>query len=446
MGKKSTQIALLLAAIIQVAGIVPVWAEPLSLSFQEAWELAQKGNAQIQSAQIGLEKAEAQIGEAWSAALPNLTASAYYQRNFIIQEIPVELPEEMGGPQKFKFQQENLTTGSVTLTQPLYAAGRVGLALQIAKLYHQNAEAQIAVSRAQTKMDVTRLYFGAALAQEWEKVAAQTYAQMQDHLKQVEAMNREGLVSEYDLIRSRVQVSNFYPQVVNSQSAKKTAFEALNIVLGLPKNQELELTDGLAAFNPETPGQGNLYDLAMQGRGEIRQLGLQAGMLRKLKTIEAHGVWWPNLALVGGYSVQAQEPDFDFNEYYWSENLYAGLSLTIPLFDGFKASHRVQQVKADLKLLGLQREQLEKVINLEIIQAKSRHEEAQKNVEAQVKGVELARKGLQIAETRYANGLATQLEVMDAQVALNQAQMNELNARYELITASAELQKAIGRE
>jgi outer membrane protein TolC len=49
-------------------------------------------------------------------------------------------------------------------------------------------------------------------------------------------------------------------------------------------------------------------------------------------------------------------------------------------------------------------------------------------------------------ETRYANGLTTQLEVMDAQVALNQAQMNELNACYQLITAVAELQKAIGRE
>ena len=390
-----------------------------------------------------MEKAEAQIGEAYSGALPNVTASAYYQRNFVI---PQQLIEFMDTSFYAQFVDENLLTGQITLTQPLYAAGRVGLALQIAKLYQQNAEEQIAVSRAQTKVDVTRLYFGSVLAREWEAVAAQTYAQMQDHLKQVEAMNREGLVSEYDLIRSRVQVSNFYPQVVNSQSAKKTTFEALNIVLGLPKNQELELTDGLAAFNPDVPGEDDLYALAMQGRGEIRQLGLQEGILRKLKTIEAHGVWWPNLALVGGYSVQAQEPDFEFDDYYWSENLYAGLSLSIPLFDGFKASHRVQQVKADMKILGLQREQLEKAINLEIIQAKSKLEEAQKNVEAQVEGVGLARKGLQIAETRYTNGLATQLEVMDAQVALNQAQMNELNARYELITASAELQKAIGRE
>lgn len=418
-------------------------AGPLSLSFQEAWELAQKGNAQIQSAQVQLEKAEAQIGEAWSGALPSLTAVGYYQRNFVIPEMVAEFG---GQTMRIRLTQENLLNGAIELTQPLYAAGRVGLALQIAKLYHQNAEEQIAVSRAQTKVDVTRLYFGSVLAQEWEKVAAQTYAQMQDHLKQVEAMNREGLVSEYDLIRSRVQVSNFYPQVVNSQSAMKTASEALNIVLGLPKNQELELTDGLATFNPDVPGEDDLYGLAMQGRGEIRQLGLQDGMLRKLKTIEAHGVWWPNLALVGGYSLQAQEPDFDLNNYYWSENLYGGLALTIPLFDGFKASHRVQQVKADMKMLGLQREQLEKAINLEIIQAKSKLDEAQKNVEAQVEGVDLARKGLQIAETRYANGLATQLEVMDAQVALNQAQMNELNARYELITANAELQKAIGRE
>ncbi|HDH57793.1 MAG TPA: TolC family protein, partial [Bacteroidetes bacterium] len=80
-----------------------------------------------------------------------------------------------------------------------------------------------------------------------------------------------------------------------------------------------------------------------------------------------------------------------------------------------------------------------------IIQAKSRLREAMKNVKAQQEGVQLARKGLEIAEVRYENGLATQLEVLDAQVALNQANTNELSAYYDAITAKADLEKAMGK-
>jgi len=169
-------------------------------------------------------------------------------------------------------------------------------------------------------------------------------------------------------------------------------------------------------------------------------------MLRKLLKIEKHGIYWPNLFLVGGYSASAQEPDYQWEDYYWMEGLYAGLSLSIPLFDGFKAKHRVQQVQVDIKTLQLQKELFTRAINLELIQAQSKMEEASKNVQAQMEGRQLAQKGLSIAEVRYESGLATQLEVMDAQIALNQARTNELTARFEAITARAELDKVLGRE
>ncbi|MFH1861225.1 MAG: TolC family protein, partial [bacterium] len=165
----------------------------------------------------------------------------------------------------------------------------------------------------------------------------------------------------------------------------------------------------------------------------------------KLLVIEKHGVWWPNVSLFGGYSRSAQEQNFEFQDYYWIENLYAGVSLNVPLFDGFRSKYRAQEVTTDIKRVRLQREQLVRGINLEIIQAQNKLNEALKNVRAQEEGVALARKGLEISEVRYQNGLATQLEVMDAQVALNQAKTNELSARYDAVSAYAELEKAMGR-
>jgi outer membrane protein TolC len=246
------------------------------------------------------------------------------------------------------------------------------------------------------------------------------------------------------LIRSRVQVSNFYPQVINAQTARKVALEALAIALDLPKNQEITLTDELRQYPLESLEFDDPLGMALQNRSELKQLDFQQEMLQKLRKIERHGVWWPNIFLVGGYSLSAQEPDFNLDDYYWIESLYGGISISIPLFDGLRASHRAQQAEVDLKLLDLQKDQLIRGINLEIIQAQDKLDQALKNVKAQKEGRELAGKGLSIAEVRYQNGLATHLEVLDAQVALNQAETNELSAYYDAIVARAEFEKAIG--
>jgi len=435
--------------VVLIAVIVPLicQAQPLKLSFQDAWEMAQSENAAMQQADLNIDRANAQIGEAYSAAMPTLTVSGYYQRNFVIPEMVTEMPEEFGGgTMSFKFEKENLFNGKIELAQPIYVAGKVGMALKIAQLYRQVSEEQLSQTRTETKLLITQLYFGASVAHEWENVVQESYNQMAAHLEKVEDMNQEGIVSEYDLIRSRVQVSNFYPQVIGAATTRKVAFEALAIALNLPRNQEIVLTDNLLDFPLQPSEVENPFEIALQNRPELRQLDLQERMLGTLLKIEKHGIYWPNLFLVGGYTASAQEPDFDYDDYYWMESLYARLSLSIPLFDGFKAHHRAQQVRVDLKTANLQRDQLQRGINLELIQAESRLAEALKNVSAQEEGRELAQKGYSIAEVRYENGLATQLELMDAQVALNQARNNLLSARYDAITAKAALDKAIGRD
>lgn len=418
---------------------------PLRLTYAQALELADRDNPQIQTALVNVEKARAQVGEAWSAALPSLSASGLYTRNFVVPEVLVTIPGQE--TVKFQFQQANVWAGQIQLSQTLYSAGRVGLGLQIARLFRENAQEGVRLSRSQVKLLVTQLYFGAVLAQQGRSIAQQTYQQILDHLRVVQLRQSVGLVSEYDLIRSQVQASNFYPQVLASETNRTVAFQTLAIALGLPRGREIELADNMSAYvPPRLPSESDYYIIAVQRRPELRQLDLQTHIQQKLITVEKHGVWWPILALGGGYTVNAQASDFHFGEYYWSRNLFANLALSIPLFDSFKARYRAQQVRADLKNLLIQRDQLEKNVNLEIIQARDRFVQAQKNVAAQEEGVRLAQKGLDIANTQYASGVTTQLGVMDAQIALNQAQMNLLSAHYDLIVTQAQLEKALGGE
>ncbi|MBC8205245.1 TolC family protein [bacterium] len=442
--KKITKTTFAVLASLFIFSTVSSASPPMRLSLSQALEIAKSENPQVRQARIAVSKAEAQIGEAYASALPSVSVSGLYQRNIILQEMLVEIPGS--GSQIFKFQQDNFFNSQIELSQPLYAAGKLGKALQIAKLYRKVSEEQVISTWAEVKLLVTQLYFGAVLAQEWEKTAEETYRQMEAHQRKVEDMYEQGMVSEYDLIRGQVQVTNFYPQVINSQNASKISVERLIIVLGLPKDQQIDLTDDIFEYDVEEYKIDNYFSLAAANRSEIKQLDLQADIFKKLLTIEQHGIRWPNIFLIGGYSYQAQEPDLDVGDYFWMKNLYAGVSLSIPLFDGFRAKHRADQVRADMVLLELNRETLLKNINLEIIEARDKLREALKNINAQVEGVKLAKKGLNIAEVQYENGLATQLEVMDAQIALNQARMNELYARFDAVTARAELEKALAVE
>ena len=72
--------------VILLAITSPLQAQPVTLSFQQAWDMAQSQNPQMRLAMLSTEKADAQIGEAYASAMPILTGSLYYQRNFIIPE------------------------------------------------------------------------------------------------------------------------------------------------------------------------------------------------------------------------------------------------------------------------------------------------------------------------------------------------------------------------
>jgi outer membrane protein TolC len=167
-------------------------------------------------------------------------------------------------------------------------------------------------------------------------------------------------------------------------------------------------------------------------------------MLKSVLKVEKRNQYWPSFYLSVNYQQQAQENNFEFDKYFWGEGLSAGISVVIPLFDGFKTHSRVQMAKVELKKFELTRGQVEDGIRMEVKTSAWKLNEAWDKLQASRKSVEQAEKGYAIAEVRYQNGISTQVELLDARLAETQAKISELSARYDLIVAKASLERAKG--
>ena len=130
----------------------------------------------------------------------------------------------------------------------------------------------------------------------------------------------------------------------------------------------------------------------------------------------------------------------------WNRSSNVMVTLNWTIFDGFATRGKVRQAKVDLHQSRLDNSQLRNTIRLEVRDALGNVSEASQRVAALGETVDQARRGVNIAEVRYRNGVGTQLEVLDAQVALTQARVNRITAIHDLAVAVAELRRAVGRE
>jgi outer membrane protein TolC len=121
-----------------------------------------------------------------------------------------------------------------------------------------------------------------------------------------------------------------------------------------------------------------------------------------------------------------------------------GVGLSVPVFDGFRTRGQVQQARADLRKAEFELQRAQKSITLDIIKAVQDLEGLQREYEAQVATVDLAEDAYAIAETRFENGLSTQAELNDTELALDLARTSHAETLYRYNVALANYERALG--
>lgn len=464
----------LLGAPRPLQGVQAPQVDTLQLSLEEAVVRALRDSEEIAAARAALSQADAQVTQATAGALPQINSSLTYNRAIktIFDEakgpppvsdtlIPPAFdlnkpPEErfdllsellaqdfigalFGG---LPFGRKNTYIATFTLAQPLYVGGKVGAALRVAKHFKAAAQNQLQETEADIALQVRSAYLTAGLAQRLVGIAVESRRVAAAHLDQVEAFYEAGTAAEFDVLRARVDLENRDPVVVQAENSATLAVLDLKRLVNIPAQQPVRLVSELDPTLVDVDEEA-LREMVMD-RPALQAAAEAVGMREEGVNI-AKGNRLPTVTFLGTMGFQAYPDDPlppGFDE--WRKDWSAALSISMPLFDGFRTKGEIDQARAELKTAELQETQLEESLNLQLSAALAEYRAARSQILARRQTVTMAERALELAEARFASGLSTQLEVSDAALLLDQARVNEVQALYDYVRALATLERLSG--
>jgi outer membrane protein TolC len=325
-------------------------------------------------------------------------------------------------------------------SQPLYTGGRVASSYRIAKRSLDAAGTDLRRVKSEVALEVVRSFYGLMLAREAVSVAQQAVETAEEFLRVVKARYETGEASSFEVMRAEVEVSNLQPVLISARHGISLSELALKKAMGVSQDSEIDFVGSFEdpAFDMTL---AEAIEAALGQRPEIEMVALQRQIAEASIGLAKSGRL-PSLSMDFEYGVAADEITFDSDEL---EDTYAGyLTLSFPLFDGLRTKSQISKARSDLRRADIARRNLEDAIELEVRAAFLEIEAASERLRSQEKNVEMAEEGLGIANERYLRGYATNLEVLDSQLALNTARQNRLQAVHDLNLAIAKMKKAMG--
>ena len=412
--------------------------EVLELTPEKGVQLAMQESERLMMARSELAKAEARVREARAEGLPRLDASIDYRRNWL-------LPTVVFDNRTFRIGNDNNASGGLNITQPLYRGGGVRARLKAARLeVAYNAEAE-RTTRQQVTAEVETGFYDFLLAAELARVSKLAVARARSNLAQVTALKEAGRASEYDLMRAEVQVSAVRSDSISSSNDLDLAEIRLKDAIGIDLGRDVRV---VATFREQTAldvaDREGLLEMAAARRPEKRQLEqLIAIEEREIQIEKAEGR--PSVDLVVDGQMQYQNDNLKISDTdEWRRSWSTGVKVQVPLFDGMRKGARVAQAREELRRLRYEAERLYRGIELEIREAWLDLQEAKERIEARRSTVEQAARGLEIAESRYASGVGTQLEILDAQLTLVEVETDLATARRDQALSIVKLELSVG--
>jgi len=441
--KKIAALLVGLGIALAGAGFCPAQeAKPaLTLTLDEALAMALRQNPFFLATQEKETQARSGVRQAVSRFLPSLNAqgSDTLDEKLFVLEFPSMIPGEP--PQRISIDFTKDYQMALAFSLPLFAGGQLVAGYKQANYGLQASRESVRLSEQETIFNVKKAFYGYLLTREFSSVAEEALALAEKFRENVKNLYEVGMASKFDLLRSDVQVANLKPQAIKAKNSIEVAELGLKTILGIELDTPLEVKGELAA-TPLDAGGESVIEEALAQRPELRQLNYQRLMAGEMLKI-ARGSALPTLAIGGTYNFWSDA--LNFRKGSWQNYYTINLSLTLPLFNGFESRARIGQSKAAIRELEWTRKGLSDAIAFEVRQAVLNNNQARETLLSQEKNIEQAREAVRIAELNYAEGLATNLDVSTAQVALSQARTNYSQALYDCVISQAQLEKAVGR-
>lgn len=416
-------------------------AAPLVLTLEKAVRLAMRQNTDLQSSRLDVTKADARVSEAWGYTMPSVDVSGQYVRTL---KSPVfYISDSSGRPTPLRIGAAHSANASLQVRQLLFN-GTVFAGVGAAGTYSEVARDMFRGKKLETIAKVKKAFYGAVLAGEVRGMMRSNLINAEENLKNVKLLRGQGILSEYDELRATVGVENLRPMVIQAETNYTLALEGLKSVAGLSPSDKVQLEGALLFEAVDDSLLAHASSLLLENNPNYAALTGQISVNEAFVVAEKSN-YLPTVAAFGSYQYQAAKNSFDISADDFLASSQVGLSLSWSLFQGFQTNARVQQAQVEVLKAEEQKINVERNLRIGLTATLGSLEAARKRIGAQEKTVEQAERGYKIVTTRFLSNSATQLEVNDAQLAMTQARVNRVQAIYDYLVASAELDQLIGR-
>lgn len=413
--------------------------DTLFISLDTAIEIALEESNTIKIADLTIKKTGYAKKGTYSALYPNVNLSGTYQRTLKKQIMAMDF---QGQSMEIEVGKWNNVNAGVTASMPLINA-ELWQSLKLSALDVEIAVEQARSSKIAMVSQVKKAYYAVLLAQQVYDVYKTVYDNAAKNLERTEQNYNAGKSSEYEYLRAQVNVKNTEPNMYSALAAIDLAIWQLKAVMGVDLDARIGVVGNIDQYkNDMLAFITKSENISLDNNSALVQMQMQEQQIdRTVKMTKYHYI--PTLAASFSYNYMAMGDDFKFKWYPYS---VVGLSLNIPIFDGFSTSSKIRQYKASKNIIQLNREDTERNLKITLKNYENQINTCMKNYAAAESTLEMAQRSYDIAERMYDLGKATLLELNDAQLALVQAQLTMSQAVYSFMVTKSSIEELEGNE
>ncbi len=442
-----------------------------SFTLEQCINYALESSVSIKNAQLDEAIAKARVRETVGIGLPQIDGSVGVQHNQKLRRFFATYtgpsgflgdlsgfgvqPGDVVSAQNF-FQLKSAGDAGVTISQILFN-GSYLVGLQASNTFQELSTKAAGQAREQTISAVSKAFYLALTNKERVKLFDANIARVDSLLRTTQALNKNGFAEKIDVDRIQVTYNNLVTEREKFVNLQALAIELLKFQMNYPMGEQIDLMGTLDQVNvPQLAAYAD--DLDYNTRWDYQLLKTNK-RLQELDVKNKYAAGIPSLVAFANLGYATQSPNvsglfrttssLEDNGQIGPDKWYGyslfGVTLNVPLFSGLQRNYRVQQSKLNLLKLENSTKQLESAIDLEVKQARISLDNALRTVVAQKENMDLAANVARITKIKYEQGVGSNLEVIDAEASLREAQINYYNALYDALVAKVDIDKAYGK-
>jgi outer membrane protein TolC len=377
-----------------------------------------------------------------AADRPQVSAQAGYARTNHVDAFGISLP---GRPFEVIYPDiPDNYRARLDLQWPIYTFGRTAALERLARTEVEATGKDVEAGRADLTLDVTRAFWALVTARESVRVLESSLKRMDAALQDVQNRQKVGLVPPSDVLSVQAQRSRQQMLLILAQNQLDVSRADLARLAGLPPDAAIEPEAALDQPAAPSADIASLADEARRARPE-RQALVQRLAGAGERRVAAAAATRPVLAIAGGLDYARPNPRIFPRIGEFRESWDASVSFSWLLWDGGRTRADIAEATATERATAERLAEFDRALDVEVRQRWLDTQSSRAAVGAALDSVNAATEARRVVEERFRAGVATTTEVLDAQVALLQAELDRTQALASVRLADARLARAVGR-